>query len=96
MTDSRRNENAARVDPSAYVVESLGDDAVLVDLGKGVYFALNASAQLVWQHLVVGSSDATIEQALQARFAITAERAHRDRARFVDSLGRHGIGVAAR
>ena len=61
--------------PSAAVAaRRVHDEVVLVDLGTGVVYALNATAARFWELLTTGLDRRAIEQALLAEFDVDPRR----------------------
>ncbi len=63
-----------------------GDEIVLVDVRRGVYFSLNAVGNVVWKALAAGASIAAAVDAVLAQFDVDAEVARADTEALVAEL----------
>jgi hypothetical protein len=68
-----------------------GDEVVLVDVRRGIYFSLNAVGSVVWQSLAAGSSIEAAVDAVVATFDVTVEAAALDAASLVADLRAAGL-----
>jgi hypothetical protein len=73
MNESTR----VKVSPSVYA-RPFGDELVLLEFGRGEYFALDAVGALVWRKLEEGLSLGEIADAVTAEHDVTREVAFRD------------------
>ena len=74
----------------------VGDDVVLVHLGRNEIFSLNATGARLWELLVEGKSrDDAVEQ-LQAEFDVSAQTARRETDDLVVLLEREGLATLDR
>ncbi|HEX6159532.1 MAG TPA: PqqD family protein [Thermoanaerobaculia bacterium] len=71
------------------------DGAVLLDLHGGRYYSLNAVGALIWQKLADGVQVPQIEATLVSELGAPPERAAADVARFVSTLAKRKLVVAA-
>lgn len=62
-----------------------GGEGILLDLRSSRYLSANASATLLWRLLDSGTTQAELEAALVAEFAIDERRARDDVERFLTS-----------
>lgn len=53
-----------RVDPSRTAFRAVGDEGVVLDLSRSVYFGLNRSANVLWPVLLAGATRADLVAAL--------------------------------
>ena len=60
------------------VLQAVGDETVLLDLGSGVYYSLNGVASSVWRELQAGRTVAELVEALLDRYDVERERAAED------------------
>lgn len=65
--------------------------AVLLDLDRGVYLALNRSGAAIWSELAAGHEPAEIATTLAARHARPAPDVEQDVRGFVNELARRGL-----
>ena len=68
---------AMRVAPGVHARE-FGDEGVVIDVRRGVYFSLNAVANVVWKALAAGASIAVAVDAVVAQFDVDADVARTD------------------
>lgn len=45
-----------QVDEASHAFRQVGDESVVLDLQRSVYFALNRTAGMLWPHLVAGAT----------------------------------------
>jgi hypothetical protein len=55
-----------RVDGARIAWREMGQEAVVLDLGRSVYFGLNRSAGVLWPRLLAGSTHTALVEALVA------------------------------
>ncbi|MCZ7436967.1 PqqD family protein [Micromonospora sp. WMMC241] len=63
-----------------------GDETVLLDLGRSVYFALDRWATVLWPYLVAGATAAQLSDVLARRAPVERERAVADVRSFLADL----------
>jgi len=68
-----------------------GDEVVLVDVRRGVYFSLNDVGSLVWNELAAGASIDGAIGAVVATFLVDETTAHADAYALVDELVSAGL-----
>ena len=66
--------------------EVLADEAVLLDLASGNYYALNESGTFIWNLLERGCSEAELRRALAERYPGRLAALEADLAFFLDRL----------
>jgi hypothetical protein len=66
--------------------EVLADEAVLLDLSSGVYYALNESGTFIWSLLERGCTEAELRSALAARYPDQLSALEADLTFFLDRL----------
>jgi hypothetical protein len=66
--------------------EVLADEAVLLDLESGTYYALNASGTFIWSLLERGCSEPELREALAVRYPDKRDEVEADLAFFLDRL----------
>ncbi|MGF7238833.1 MAG: PqqD family protein [Frankia sp.] len=69
----------------------IGDEIVLLDLARSLYFGLNATAVTLWRRLANGATVGELAAALTADTGISMERAATDVADFLDALRLQGL-----
>jgi hypothetical protein len=82
--------SALRVAPGVHARE-FGDETVLVDVRRGVYFSLDAVGTVVWKAIAEGATLATAVDAVVAAFDVTASVAHTDAEILVAQLREVGL-----
>jgi hypothetical protein len=75
-----------RVDENKIVHEVLDQEAMLVNLDNGYYYALEGSAVDIWQALAAGASVPEAAQRLLQRYGVTRPAAEEAVRKFVDEL----------
>lgn len=75
------------------VWQEVDDEIVVLDKKTSSYLGLNASGSHLWRLLEAGASVATLRASLQAKFALTLERAAEDTESFVQTLRARGLLV---
>ncbi|MFI2662312.1 PqqD family protein [Micromonospora carbonacea] len=63
-----------------------GDETVLLDTGRSVYFALDRCATSLWPHLVAGATAAQLAEVLAGQAAVQRDRAAADVRSFLADL----------
>jgi hypothetical protein len=81
-----------RIAPNVFAREFDGETVVL-DLGKGEYFGLNASGGVAWLALSSGKSLGEAADAILARYEVTAERARDDVRALARELVERGLAT---
>ena len=69
----------------------LGGEAVILSLGSGTYFGLNALGTRVWQLLQQPRSLGEVRKIVTQEFDVTPERCESDLLAFVASLRANGL-----
>lgn len=72
-------------------MQRVGDEAVLLDTDRGLYYSLNETAVLLLESLLSGSDQAMAIDCIVERFDITADEAAADLARLLDALHAQGL-----
>ncbi|WP_326554510.1 PqqD family protein [Micromonospora sp. NBC_01813] len=80
-----------RVRESHVAWRAAGDEAVLLDVRRSVYFALDRSAALLWPRLVAGATAAELTALLTERTPVDADRAGADVQAFLAELESAGL-----
>jgi hypothetical protein len=63
-----------------------GDEVVVIDVRRGVYFSLNEVGSFVWQEVVAGASLDAVVAAVVAAFAVADTTARNDVEALVEEL----------
>lgn len=74
-------------------VKQFDDEAVLLDLETGDYFALNAAGLIIANALLAGQIESDIINRLRTEFDISEAQAETDFEAFCEQLKREGLGV---
>ncbi|QDY08306.1 PqqD family protein [Micromonospora sp. HM134] len=90
-----RREGVHRVDPTRVAWRQAGDEVVVLDTARSVYFGLDRRAALLWQRLVDGATQHDLVTTLMDDAAVDRERASADVTAFLDDLHRHGLLAGA-
>jgi len=89
---SRGVATDAQLAPAAGVhARRFDDEVVLLDLGGGDYYALNAVGARVWEELVGGKTPAEIAVVVATEFDVESARALDDCLALVDELVARGL-----
>ena len=73
------------------LAQTLGNEVVLLDANRGVYFSLNATGARAWQLLSEGLSFEQIRQALIEEFEVAADVLEADLKRLLDELAQNQL-----
>ncbi|MBQ1074977.1 PqqD family protein [Micromonospora sp. C31] len=68
-----------------------GEDIVVLDTRKSVYFGLDSAGALLWRRLVDGATAAELAEALASTTDVARDRVTDDVARFLADLDRYGL-----
>ena len=79
-----------RVDENRHAFRQLGDESVILDLQRSVYFGLNRTAGLLWPRLVAGATRDELVEAL-----IADEEAPLEESRAAEEIDDFLAGVEA-
>ena len=83
-----------RLQPSSDAVESrVGDETVLLHLGSGTYFGLDAMGTRIWALLKEGVMPADIQRRIEDEHDVAAETVETDIRRFLAELKANDILV---
>ncbi len=73
--------------PAAQVIAKVvGDELVLLDLERGVYYGLNEAGARIWQLLAEGGSIAVVAARMAEEFDVAPEEVERDVLALVEEL----------
>lgn len=83
---------ARPLSPSPEAFENrVGDETVLLHLGNGTYYGLDAVGTVMWEMLKRGMEPRQICQAIAESYAIPLEQVETDARRFLSDLKDHSI-----
>lgn len=68
-----------------------GEEAVLLDLDSEMYFSLNETGALMWEHLAAGRAPEEICTAMTDEFDVEAEQVEADLVVLVEALESAGL-----
>jgi hypothetical protein len=72
--------------------QDLQGEAVLLDMGSGTYYRLNATGALAWPVLVEqGDSETALQKLQEAYTGVPEERLRSDLTQFIEMLVSHGL-----
>ena len=79
-----------------YVLRQIGDDYVIVPVGKAALdfngmITVNETGAFLWEHLVKGTSEEKLLQALIDNYDVKPEIAEREMKEFLNILYEHNI-----
>lgn len=69
----------------------LGDETVVLGLGEGVYYGLDAVGTTVWELLREPTPVAELVEAVVREYDVEAERCERDLLELLEQLRSHGL-----
>lgn len=78
-------ESRVHVSPSVYA-RVFGDEIVLLDFGRGEYFALDPIGAEIWKRLEAGEALGTIADAIAEQYDVLPDAAYRDIVELVTHL----------
>ncbi len=82
----------SKVRPLRELVSSrVGDELVLLNLKTGIYFGLNPTGTLIWEHLNPDKSLAATRDLVVAEYAVEPEACERDLLGLVRHLAEQGL-----
>ena len=73
----------------------VGDETVLLHLGNGTYYGLDAVGTVMWEMLKRGRAPRQICQAVSETYAIPLDQVEADARRFFSDLKEHSILIAS-
>jgi hypothetical protein len=71
--------------------QSVGGEAVIVDIATGGSLGLNTTATFIWERLIAGDDETLIAEGLSKRFAVDVATSERDVSELVAELRRRGL-----
>ena len=84
-----------RLRPSDDVLyRELDEEAVLLHLGRGIYFGLDQVGRRVWELIVANGHVGAVVEALIAEFDVERERAEKDTLDLVKALAENDLVVS--
>jgi hypothetical protein len=82
-----------RINTPNVVAETVDGETTIVDLEKGVYYALNGSGSLIWDEVISGAPQAEVASVVMRTFGIADEEADRAVGDLVGQLAEAGLIV---
>lgn len=73
------------------MTREVGDETVLLHLGRGEYFGLDAVGTSIWRHLVQGVAAGDIPVRLMQEWDVSEAQARADVERLLGELEDHGL-----
>ena len=80
---------------SDHVETRVGDQTMMMSIAQGKYYALEATAQRIWELIEQPRSIGEITDRLASEFEVERERCAAEVRAFVDQLIRNGLAVRA-
>ncbi|MFI9639967.1 PqqD family protein [Micromonospora sp. NPDC051925] len=80
-----------RVDPTRVAWRQAGDEVVVLDTDRSVYFGLDRAGTLLWHRLVDGATQHDLVTTLVDDATVDRDQATADVTAFLDDLRRHGL-----
>ena len=78
------------ISPSV-VFKRVGDEAVLLDFERGVYYGLDGAGARVWELIADGRSLDAVAQAMTEEYEVALDEVRRDVEALVGELERNGL-----
>ena len=75
------------------IFKSVGDELVLLDLDRGIYYGLDPVGARMWQLLAEGAALETIVDTMTGEYEVEREALQADLARFTAELCERGLLV---
>jgi xanthine dehydrogenase molybdopterin-binding subunit B len=75
------------------IFKSVGEELVLLDLDRGIYYGLDPVGARMWQLLAEGASVETIVDTMAGEYDVEREALHGDLARLTNELQERGLLV---
>jgi hypothetical protein len=75
------------------IFKSVGDELVLLDVERGIYYGLDPVGARMWQLLAEGSSIESIVDAILGEYDVSREELQRDVERLTSELRDRGLLV---
>jgi hypothetical protein len=77
--------------PSQVMSRQVGDETVILDLSRGMYFSLDPVGAQIWQLLSDGQAIDSIVTALLSRYEVAEDQLRRDVSDLVEELKSRGL-----
>jgi hypothetical protein len=74
----------------------LGDEVVILNVVKGIYFGLDTIGARIWTLIARGCSSGEVISIIGGEYAVLSEQVERDFAELVGELSREGLVEAGR
>lgn len=82
-----------RINTPNVVAETVDGETTIVDLEKGVYYALNGSGSLIWDEVISGAPQAEVAGVVTQSFGIAEDEADRAVDDLIGELAEAGLIV---
>jgi hypothetical protein len=82
--------------PAGVIARKVGDEVVILELGKGTYFGLDPVGARIWELLGEGRTLAHICDTMLGEYDVTRETMERDVVSRVVTLRQENLGAARR
>ena len=82
-----------RINSPNVVAETLDREATIVDLEKGVYYALNEPGSLIWDEVIGGATQTDVADAVARTYEVDGKEAERVVGALIDQLAKAGLIV---
>jgi coenzyme PQQ synthesis protein D (PqqD) len=82
-----------RINTPNVVAETVDGETTIVDLEKGIYYALNGSGSVIWDEVTSGAPQAEVTSVLARTFDIAGEEAERAVGDLIGELAEAGLIV---
>jgi hypothetical protein len=77
--------------PASVIYKKVGDEAVLLQIERGIYYGLDAVGTRIWELLAEGKSQEEARDAIVEEYDVDADTADRDIAALIGELLLHGL-----
>jgi hypothetical protein len=77
--------------PTQVMARQVGDEIVILDLARAIYFGLDPVGGRIWQLISEGKSLGDISDVLLSEYEVSREELQRDLARLLDELESRGL-----
>ncbi|HEX8618057.1 MAG TPA: PqqD family protein [Thermoanaerobaculia bacterium] len=77
------------------IFRKVGDELVLLDYGRGIYYGLDPIGARIWELLAAGATTTAAVETLVDEYEVTHEQLEADVERLISELMERGLVVAA-
>lgn len=75
------------------IAKAVGDETILLDLDRGIYYGLDEVGARIWQLITGGTSAEAVIERVTAEYDVTREEAANDIAQLLAELSDRGLLV---